>query len=201
MLLERGADPNASNEEGTTALMLAVGNDYRKPEIVRLLLDHGADCNARNFYGANVLHVAADSDDNEPEDDPGRNRREIYAILRDAGVELEVLNDSGHTPFLYAVVWGLPDEAIDMLRIGASPLARVDESDSELMPDGGTVLHFTEYTEFTLPLFEAAIKAGADLEAIDASYQRPIDRFLDHCGNLDDSLRDAFHALLTPPGG
>jgi formylglycine-generating enzyme required for sulfatase activity/ankyrin repeat protein len=55
VLLDSGADPNASNEAGANALMWAV---HSLPA-TRLLLDHGADVNARSTRGQNALAIAA----------------------------------------------------------------------------------------------------------------------------------------------
>jgi uncharacterized protein len=55
LLLENGADPNAQNAAGATALMWAV-DDLAK---VRLLLGAGADVNMKSKQGTTALIVAA----------------------------------------------------------------------------------------------------------------------------------------------
>lgn len=55
VLLDRGADPNASNGAGATALMWAVHN----LPATRMLLQHGADVHARSPRGENALTIAA----------------------------------------------------------------------------------------------------------------------------------------------
>lgn len=56
-LLDSGANVNAKNEDGETALHLAARwNIY---ELVKCLADHGADVNAKDCYGDSVLHIAA----------------------------------------------------------------------------------------------------------------------------------------------
>lgn len=54
-LLAAGADPNAKNDAGATALMWAV-YDLEK---TRLLIDHGADVNAKSDNGRTPLMIAA----------------------------------------------------------------------------------------------------------------------------------------------
>jgi ankyrin repeat protein len=56
-LLAKGADVNAKDRDGSTALMIASSLD--KPEVVQLLLDEGADVNARNKNGLTALMLAS----------------------------------------------------------------------------------------------------------------------------------------------
>ncbi|MGI9297669.1 MAG: ankyrin repeat domain-containing protein [Gammaproteobacteria bacterium] len=70
-LLDAGADPNAANKNGLTALMLAVLREYA--EVVKMLLSAGADPNASK-PGFNALHLA----------EAGGNS-EIVRILEEAG--------------------------------------------------------------------------------------------------------------------
>ena len=60
LLLEAGADVNAKNCYGETALMKAAEENV---DIVKLLLEAGADVNVRNSRGETVLMKAARSDD------------------------------------------------------------------------------------------------------------------------------------------
>lgn len=55
-VLAAGANANASEKNGTTALMLAAQSG--KPDLVRALLEHGADVNATNNNGQSALHLA-----------------------------------------------------------------------------------------------------------------------------------------------
>jgi ankyrin repeat protein len=58
-LLSAGADVNAANCNGTTALMTAAiaGN----VEIVQLLLSAGADCSKKSLYGLTALQAASET--------------------------------------------------------------------------------------------------------------------------------------------
>ncbi|MGQ0662729.1 MAG: ankyrin repeat domain-containing protein [Pseudomonadota bacterium] len=70
--LAKGANINATDEHGGTALIWAVAR--RSPEIVRLLLQAGADLEARDSGGTSALQLAKQ-----------RNLSEIAAILIGAG--------------------------------------------------------------------------------------------------------------------
>ncbi|KAK1929821.1 Serine/threonine-protein phosphatase 6 regulatory ankyrin repeat subunit B [Phytophthora citrophthora] len=57
VLLRHGANPNAVNNVGDTALFGAVHNEY--DDVVKLLLAHGADARVRNNQQETLLHVLA----------------------------------------------------------------------------------------------------------------------------------------------
>jgi ankyrin repeat protein len=55
-LLSAGADINATDKEGFTALMNAAMRE--EPGLVKILLDHGANPNLRNHAGATARQLA-----------------------------------------------------------------------------------------------------------------------------------------------
>ena len=56
ILLDRGADPNARNNDTTIPLHFA--SEGLHPKIVRMLLDRGAEVNARDKNYRTPLHCA-----------------------------------------------------------------------------------------------------------------------------------------------
>lgn len=62
LLLERGADPNARQQQGFVPLMTAAV--HGDTEMAQLLIDHGADRNARTDDGKSVAGIARDKGQN-----------------------------------------------------------------------------------------------------------------------------------------
>ncbi|MBR1604047.1 MAG: ankyrin repeat domain-containing protein, partial [Synergistaceae bacterium] len=57
LLIDAGADVNARNEDGKTALMAAARYN-QNPEVIETLVDVGADVNARNEDGETARDYA-----------------------------------------------------------------------------------------------------------------------------------------------
>ena len=102
LLLASGADPNIKTTQGTTALMAASGinwipgqtyshSEEEYVEAVKLCLDRGADVNAANSLGLEAIHGAAN-----------RGWVSIIQILADHGAKLDVKDNAGRTPMIFA---------------------------------------------------------------------------------------------------
>jgi len=103
-LLDAGADPNAANDAGATALMWSLTT----PPVARLLVERGANVNARSEQGRTPLIIAAGM--------PGG--RALARLLLDRGAKANVAA-AGMTPLSEAARVGDPDLLSLLLSRGA----------------------------------------------------------------------------------
>jgi hypothetical protein len=86
-LLDAGADPNATDERGRTALMLT-----HTPDVVRLLLKHGADPDIKDqFEQTALIHAVSDGD------------LEKVRLLIAAGADVNATIDGKPMPLRFAL--------------------------------------------------------------------------------------------------
>lgn len=94
LLVEAGAEVNATDKETSTVLMHACGG-ASTPKIVQYLIDHGALVNERDASGCTALTMAA------AHGDVG-----IVRALLAAKADVNAESDEQETPLTFAVVWG-----------------------------------------------------------------------------------------------
>jgi ankyrin repeat protein len=90
LLIEKGADVNAENDEGHIALGCA--SYYGHIEIAESLIEAGAEVNAQNIYGVTALMAASFA-----------GYTDIAKLLIDKGANVSVQDELGYTAFLWAV--------------------------------------------------------------------------------------------------
>ena len=155
-LLAQGANANATNEDGWTALQIAIDEtvDGGSPEVVRLLLDHGANVNAPEGQTPTLLLVWRPTN------------KQVARILLEAGADANVCTDSGESPLRDCVAEGDLDMVSLLLKAGA------DRSINDWrVADGGMTALGIAASQFNLPMIKLLVDAGADLEATDDAFK------------------------------
>lgn len=113
LLLDRGADVNATNRLGGTALHLAVASGA--PAMARLLLNHHASPDARDIQGETPLFTAARlplGSGGLPEDPSATNNwRALVELLFDHHADLSITNLHGRTVLQELMFNGFPVES------------------------------------------------------------------------------------------
>jgi ankyrin repeat protein len=104
LLIDRGADPSLTQENGNTPLLLAAGLGFRGAiggteqmalEAIRFSLEHGAGINETNAAGDTAVHIAATT--NFAESGTAAGSLAIVRFLAERGATLDVRNKQGRT--------------------------------------------------------------------------------------------------------
>lgn len=170
-LLRHGADVNQAEDDGTTALHVAVLHE--RDDIIEQLLKAGANPNALNERGENILFLIDDKDDYDlikfvlqlGADINRANRDGNTPLIRfanwdedsrlkffvDAGANLNVQNKDGNTALMVAARKGNDCAVSVLLEGGADPRMR--------NADGKTALDLARLSEddSTIELLRAAV--------------------------------------------
>jgi len=120
MLLKKGADVNAKDKYGYTALILV--SEKGHTEIVAMLLEKGADVNAKRNDGNTALVLAS-----------AMGHAEIMAMLLEKGADVNAKNNDGDTALLWASLAGHTKiVAVLLEKEGADVNATDNEGESAL---------------------------------------------------------------------
>jgi len=156
ILLTHGADPDDRDVEGTSCLELAAQMD--RADLLQMLIEAGADVDAQNRSGETALFSCS------------RSPRCAEALAR-AGADLDLQSRGGATALLRAVEAG----SVDTVRVLLSHGAALDIGYGKT-----TILHVAlgwplPYSdEQMLSVAEALLRAGADINAVDAQGRSPL---------------------------
>jgi len=170
-LIERQADVNATEPDGTTALHWAAFN--RDTDLVERLLRAGANPNAANDYGATPLRVAA------VDPDPA-----LLAALLKAGARVDAANAEGETALMVVA------------RSGNVPAARVllqkHANVNAVERWGGQTALMWATAQRHPEMVQLLIRSGADVNA------RATVRDWPRRITAEGRPKDLLHAGLTP---
>jgi len=145
VLLREGADVNAKNKAGLTALMtiaMAMNHEYdgERNSIAKTLLAKGADVDAKNYENQTALMYAASGTYNgyslQHYTEPGSINDlnpDMARIFLDAGAKVDYKDSDGHTALMYAAAWNRTEIVKLLLDKGASVNDKDDYGNSVLL--------------------------------------------------------------------
>lgn len=136
--LDEGANPNARNVDGCTAVMKAI-EDTHSAIIVQLLVDRGGDVNAKDSKGQTALMKA------------GQKTKMAKALI-DLGADLNAKDKAGYTALKY--VWG--NNTLLLLESGISAN---DASGAEVLKNA-----ISNHNAYHV---EKLVQAGARVDTLD----------------------------------
>jgi len=150
-LLERGAEVNAANAAGATALMRAALDE----EKLRLLLEHGANPNVYSALGGSALLLAAR---------PANSHRAVQTLLNH-GADAKATNRFGVTPLMAAAAGGDEETVKLLIRQGVDVNAQPAMDHEAFIFGGGRSALMWASFRGDLPIMKLLIKAGADVNS------------------------------------
>ncbi len=119
ILIFIGADVNAKDEEGSTALMGTSWRGFR--DAVRLLIDKGADAGIRNMKGETALIMAAKGRDSD-----------ILKLLVDKSPDINARDDNGWNSLMWTAWEGRTDSARVLINRGAVTSAKNNRGETAM---------------------------------------------------------------------
>lgn len=163
-LIASGANVNAPNADGTTALMQAAEGSTYMPNnapAVEMLLDKRATIDAQDNRGRTALYRAVAE---------GKTEAMRLLLTRKANPNHQAID--GSTPLLAAITFG---------RVGAMDLLLASGSDVDLPDAQGTTplalaAEGTAYMPNNAPLVQALLEKGARVDVQDARGRTPLQR-------------------------
>ena len=152
LMIQMGANTEASNATGETPLFIAVRHD--SPSTIQVLAANGALLSARDSHGNSALHAAvrwhaiagaetlidlgldinshALNGKTPLHDSIRLMMPEVQTLLLRRGADIEVRDAEGNTPFMEALFAGDPETLIMLAEIGADPNGRNLRGDTPL---------------------------------------------------------------------
>jgi ankyrin repeat protein len=113
LLLESGAEVDATAAWGSTALMWSVDREG-DARIAQLLIDHGADVNAQGFEPPLITAAAG-------------QRRDLVELLLNHGADVNIRDDEGYTALMEPADYGYQEVVEVLIAAGIDVNARNSE--------------------------------------------------------------------------
>lgn len=158
--LARGADPNARDRFGGTALHEAF---LKGPDVYRVLLDAGADATVVDSRGDSPLHSVA-----------GSRGQGVIPMLVEAGADVDLLDGNGKAPLHLAIGHYQENVArvVELLEAGADPSLRTEDGDTPLHLAAGAA----PWPDSSIAsVVEMLVAAGADVNARNGRGETPVE--------------------------
>ena len=169
LLLSRGADVNAQDNNQATPFLLA--SFCLKPEIAEKLFQNGADVNAVSIHGQNAFHLLSQNlrYDNE------KSGTRLGKLLLEVGVDLNGRDKDGRIPLHLAGFYGQVGVAEALLEgatqvnatdiSGHTPLHQVTLGNRDYKQFGMNSWFLKEHPGRVLRLAQRLLESGADVNA------------------------------------
>ena len=145
MLIERGVDVTAQNNDGWAPLHLALV--YGEVEVARMLIERGADVTAQNNDGWTPLHLASQ-----------RGQVEVARMLVEHGADAAAQSKHRETPLHLALQWGQVDAGCMLIEHGRADVTAQNN-------DGDTPFHLMSSWEETILVSARSSWAGTISQA------------------------------------
>lgn len=153
LLLDAGADPLRTNEEGDQPLMHAAMSG--SGSLVALMLSRGCDVNHRNIHQWTAIHTAADA-----------GNLEGLCVLLDAGGEVDCRDVRNVSPLMAALTARRKECALELIRRGADVhAAQSQQHETPLM---------VAAANDAVEVLRALLDKGADPESRDSQGCTPL---------------------------
>lgn len=171
LLVSRGADVNAHDDDGETALLAAVCG--AQAETTQLLIENGANVHTRLPGGASALHQAVTTD----QATNTGTMLEIVDQLLEKGLAIDDRDDDGHTALHEASLYGRVDLMNGLIARGANVNAKDKWQDT--------------------PLDRACLNGYTDAVKCLVSHQAEINTHSGGCEGLSRAVRNGHLELST----
>jgi len=152
--LEKGIDVNTKDDNGQTALHIAIISDNQ--EIVKLLIDEGADVNAKDENGMTPLLLAV-----------SEGHVDLAECLIENGADVNMGDESGFGPLVYAL-WNDDPSVVKMLLNNGADVNAKDTATGYSLLHWAILMDNKESTELVLT-------AGVDVNAKSNAGETPLD--------------------------